>query len=181
MANLAQLPNKLDKKNRQCRVIIETPKGCRNKFDYDPETELFGLGGLLPAGLSFPYDFGFVPSTLGDDGDPLDLMIFMEEPAHVGCLLEVRVIGVIEAVQAEDGKKMTNNRLLGVSVHSYSKEDFRSVQDVPKAELDQIQEFFVSYNKSRGKRFTVKGIHGPKRALELIEAGIKLYNNRANR
>ena len=108
-------------------------------------------------------------------------MIFMEEPAHVGCLLEVRVIGVIEAVQTEDGKKTTNNRLLGVSVHSYSKEDFQSVQDVPKAELDQIQEFFVSYNKSRGKRFTVKGVHGPKRALELIEAGIKLYNDRANR
>ena len=86
MGNLAQLPNKLEKQNRQCRVIIETPKGCRNKFDYDPEAELFGLGGLLPAGLSFPYDFGFIPSTLGDDGDPLDVMIFMEEPAHVGCL-----------------------------------------------------------------------------------------------
>ena len=71
--------------------------------------------------------------------------------------------------------------LLGVSVDSYSKEDFQSVQDVPKAELYEIQEFFVSYNKSRGKRFTVKGVHGPKRALELIEAGIKLYNDRANR
>ena len=72
MANLAQLPNKLDKRPAMPGDDIETPKGCRNKFDYDPETELFGLGGLLPAGLSFPYDFGFVPSTLGDDGDPLD-------------------------------------------------------------------------------------------------------------
>lgn len=181
MANLAQLPNKLDKKNRQCRVIIETPKGCRNKFDYDPEAELFGLGGVLPAGLSFPYDFGFIPSTLGDDGDPLDILIFMEEPAHVGCLLDIRVIGVIEAVQTEDGKKVVNNRLLGVSVHSHSKQDYKSVQDVPAAELDEIQEFFVSYNKSRGKRFALKGVHGPKRALELIEEGVKLYNDGANK
>src|SRR5258708_3049749 len=72
MADLTLLPHQLDDKNCVCRAIIETPKGCRNKFDYDPDSSLFILGGLLPEGMMFPFDFGFIPSTLGDDGDPLD-------------------------------------------------------------------------------------------------------------
>ena len=181
MDDLTKLPNKLDKKTRQCRIIIETPKGCRNKFDYDPETQLFSLGGLLPEGLVFPYDFGFVPSTLGDDGDPLDAMIFMEEPAHVGCLVDIRLIGVIEAKQTENGKKITNNRLIGVAVHSYTHEDFHNIGEVSKPILNQLEEFFVSYNKSRGKRFEVTGLHGPKRALELLALGVKKFEKETGR
>src|SRR5882757_8623203 len=89
MADLSTLPHQLDAKKRTCRAIIETPKGCRNKFDYDPDSELFKLGGLLPEGMMFPFDFGFIPSTLGDDGDPLDILVLMDAPAHVGCLIEV--------------------------------------------------------------------------------------------
>src|SRR5258708_16604477 len=70
MADLTLLPHQLDDKNCVCRAIIETPKGCRNKFDYDPDSGLFMLGGLLPEGMMFPFDFGFIPSTLGEDGDP---------------------------------------------------------------------------------------------------------------
>lgn len=95
--NLAALPHLLDKKAYQCRAIVETPKGRRNKFNYDPEIQSFMLGGLLGEGLSFPLGFG--PSTLADDGDPVDLMIFMDEPAHAGCVLDVRIIGIIEAEQ----------------------------------------------------------------------------------
>jgi Inorganic pyrophosphatase len=68
MADITALSNQLDAKKYQCRAIIETPKGCRNKFDYDPDSSLFILGGLLPEGMMFPFDFGFIPSTLGDDG-----------------------------------------------------------------------------------------------------------------
>src|SRR5215213_990364 len=71
----------------ELNVIIETPKGSRNKFNYDEETGLFKLGGVLPAGASFPFDFGFVPSTLGGDGDPLDVLVLMDEPAFAGCLV----------------------------------------------------------------------------------------------
>jgi inorganic pyrophosphatase len=74
-------------------------KGSRNKFNYDPETNLFKLGGLLTEGMFFPFDFGFIPSTLGEDGDPLDILVLMDAPAHVGCLLEVRLIGIICAQQ----------------------------------------------------------------------------------
>ena len=94
MSDLTTLPHQLDAKKGTCRAIIETPKGCRNKFDYDPDSNLFMLGGLLPEGMMFPFDFGFIPSTLGDDGDPLDILVLMDAPAHVGCLIEVRLVGV---------------------------------------------------------------------------------------
>src|SRR5437868_10794388 len=115
MTKLTSLPLQLDTKKCVCRVIIDTPKGFRNKFDYDPDSGLFMLGGLLPEGMMFPFDFGFIPSTLGEDGDPLDILVLLDAPAHVGCLIEVRVIGVIKAEQMEDGKTESNDRLLGVA------------------------------------------------------------------
>lgn len=176
--DLSALPHLLDKKQVHCRAIVETPKGRRNKFDYDSKVEAFTLGGLLAEGLSFPYDFGFVPSTLAADGDPVDVMILMDEPAHVGCVLDVRIIGVIEAEQVEDDKTISNHRLVGVAIHSYAHEHIRSISDVSKSILDQVQEFFISYNKSRGKKFKVLGVHGPKRALKLIEDGVKAYDKK---
>src|SRR5205809_7985803 len=102
MTDLTSLALQLDAQKGVCRAIIETPKGCRNKFDYDPDSNLFMLGGLLPEGMMFPFDFGFIPSTLGEDGDPLDIMVLMDAPAYVGCLIQVRIIGIIEAEQTED-------------------------------------------------------------------------------
>lgn len=84
MSDLTTLPHQLDAENGTCRAIIETPKGFRNKFDYDPESNLFMLGGLLPEGMMFPFDFGFIPSTLGDDGDPLDILVLMDAPRTSG-------------------------------------------------------------------------------------------------
>src|SRR6202166_1805282 len=130
MADLISLPHQLDAAARTCRAIIETPRAFRNKFDYDPDSNLFKLGGVLPEGMMFPFDFGFIPSTLGDDGDPLDILVLMDAPAHVGCLIEVRIIGVITAKQVQDGKAETNDRLLGVAVHSYDHEDLASINDV---------------------------------------------------
>jgi len=175
MADLTLLSNDLDRKKCVCRAIIETPKNRRNKFDYDPETELFKLGGLLPEGMAFPFDFGFIPSTVGGDGDPLDVMVLMDEPAHVGCLMEVRIIGVIEAEQTEKGKTETNDRLLAVSVHSYSHEDVTSLKQLKLSMLDQIEQFFVSYNKLRGKKFRILNQSGPKRAMSVIERGIEAF------
>ena len=86
---ISELSTQLYAKKSTCQAIIETPKGCRNKFDYDPESTLFMLGGLLPEGMIFPFDFGFIPSTLGEDGDPVDILVLMDAPAHVGCLIEV--------------------------------------------------------------------------------------------
>src|SRR5579875_2711567 len=176
--DLSSLPHELDKKKRECRAVVETPKGRRNKFDYDPDLESFTLGGLLPEGLSFPFDFGFIPSTIAADGDPLDIMILMDEPAHVGCVLTVRLIGMIEAEQKDDRKTTENDRLIGVAVHSYSHANIQSVSEVNKSLLEQVEEFFISYNKSRGKKFSVKGLHGPSKAIKRLEQAIKAYKDK---
>jgi inorganic pyrophosphatase len=178
MPDLSSLPHRLDVKKRQCRAIIETPKGSRNKFDFDPQSNLFMLGGLLPEGMFFPFDFGFIPATLGDDGDPLDIMVLMDAPAHVGCLIDVRIIGIIEAKQTEDGKTETNDRLLGVAVHSYDHMDLNSIDDVSETLLSQVEEFFVSYNKQRGKKFAVTGTGGPKRAIKFLNDGSDAFKKK---
>ena len=181
MADLSKLPAQLDVKKCTCRAIIETPKGCRNKFDYDPASGLFMLGGLLPEGMMFPFDFGFIPSTLGEDGDPLDILVLMDAPAHVGCLIEVRIIGIIQAEQSEDGKTERNDRLLGVAIHSYDHEDLESIEDVSKTLLDQLEAFFISYNKQRGKKFKVAGTGGPARAMKFLKAGIRAHEKNSRK
>src|ERR1700758_4182581 len=132
MADLISLPNQFDAGKATCQAVIETPKGFRNKFDYDPDSNLFMLGGLLPEGMMFPFDFGFIPSTLGEDGDPLDVMVLMDAPAHVGCLIQIRIIGIIEAKQIQDGETERNDRLLGVAIHSYDHEDLTTLDEVNK-------------------------------------------------
>src|ERR1700735_5643302 len=181
MVDLTALPNHVDLKTRQCAAIIETPRGCRNKFDYDPDANLFKLGGLLPEGMMFPFDFGFIPSTLGEDGDPVDIMVLMDAPAHVGCLIDVRIIGIIEAKQTQDGKTESNDRLLGVAVHSYEHEDLDAIDDVSKTLLDQVEEFFVSYNKQRGKKLKITGLGGPKRAIKFLKAGVQAHKKTAKK
>src|SRR5436305_5268138 len=141
MTNVSTLPPHVDKKKLTCRAIIETPKVCRNKFNYDADSNLFMLGGLLPEGMMFPFDFGFIPSTLGEDGDPLDILVLMDAPAHVGCLIEVRIIGIINAEQTEDGRTESNDRLLGVAIHSYDHQNLESIADISNTLLSQLEEF----------------------------------------
>jgi inorganic pyrophosphatase len=88
-------------------VVVETPKGSRNKYAFHPDNRVFELKKVLPAGMALPYDFGFLPSTKGGDGDPLDVLVLMDEPAFPGCVLKCRVIGVIEGEQGNKKKKGT--------------------------------------------------------------------------
>jgi inorganic pyrophosphatase len=180
MSDLTALSNQLDTRKYSCVAIIETPKCCRNKFDYDPQSNLFKLGGLLPEGMMFPFDFGFIPSTLGEDGDPLDIMVLMDAPAHVGCLIDVRIVGIIEAKQTENGETQRNDRLLGVARHTYEHQDIQSIEDVSKTLLSQVEEFFISYNKQRGKQFKITGTGGPKKAIRFLKAGMKAHQKHLN-
>jgi inorganic pyrophosphatase len=179
MTDLTHLSNELDEKKGICKAIIETPKGYRNKFDYDPDSSLFMLGGLLPEGMMFPFDFGFIPSTLGEDGDPLDVMVLMDAPAHVGCLIQIRIVGIIEAKQTQDGETARNDRLLGVAIHSYDHEDVNTIQDVSKTLLDQVEAFFVSYNQQRGKKFKIIGTGGQGEALKFLKAGMEEFDEKS--
>lgn len=161
-----------DDESGDLNVVIETPKGSRNKFDYDPDLGLFKLAGVLPAGAVFPFDFGFVPSTLGGDGDPLDVLVLMDEAAFPGCLVAARLIGVIEAEQTErNGKVERNDRLIAVASASRDHSELRSLQDVSDNLVDEIEHFFVSYNDFKGKVFKPQGRSGPERAREVVEEG----------
>ncbi len=178
MDDISRLPHKLDKREKTCRAIIETPKGRRNKFKYEHEEGLFSLSRVLPQGFIFPFDFGFIPSTVADDGDPLDMIVLMDEPAHVGCLLTVRIIGVIKLVQTENGKKSENDRLIGVTVQSDQYKGVKSIQEVNPDFLQQITEFMGLYNKNSDKQDEVNGVEGPEKALKLLENAIAKFKGK---
>jgi len=154
-------------------VVVETPRGSRNKFKFDEELELYTLAGILPAGMGFPYDFGFIPSTLGEDGDPVDVLLLMDEPAFAGCLVPSRLIGVIEAEQSEDGATARNDRLLAVATKSVLYRDVKSITQLSASLLDEIESFFETYTRLRGKAFTPLGRSGPDTAKKLVDAGIQ--------
>jgi inorganic pyrophosphatase len=163
-----------DKESGDLNVVIETPKGSRNKFDYDPKKGLFKLGGVLPAGAVFPFDFGFIPRTLGEDGDPVDILVLMDEPAFTGCLVVARLVGGIVADQTEkDGETVRNDRLIAVAAEAELYKDVKSLSSLSDALLHEIEHFFVAYNQGIGKQFDPKERVGPKKAEALVEEGIK--------
>lgn len=164
-----------DSQTGEWNVIIETPKGSRNKFKYDEELGLFKLRKVLPLGSTFPFDFGFLPSTRASDGDPLDVLLLMDEPVFPGCLVEARLLGVLEAEQTEQGQTSRNDRLIAVAVHSPTHQGMRSLEDLGQNVLDQIEHFFVSYNVMENRQFKPIGRHGPGRAEALIEEGKKRF------
>ena len=166
----------------ELHVIIETPKGSRNKFNYDEGHGLFKLGGVLPAGAVFPFDFGFIPSTLGGDGDPLDVLLLMDEPAFPGCLVPSRIVAVIEAEQTErDGTRTRNDRLIAVAADSRTHKGVRTLADLNTTLLDEIEHFFVSYNEIKGKTFVPLGRFGPIKAARLIEEAAQRFRRKNKR
>src|SRR3954468_10941334 len=180
--NVAKLPP-FDEESGDLNAVVETIAGTRNKFAYDEELGLFRLKGVLPAGASFPFDFGFVPSTKGEDGDPLDVLVLMDEPAFAGCLVPARLLGVITAEQREkDGTVEQNDRLIAVASDSHTHEGVRTLGDLSPHLLDEIEHFFVSYNVMRGKSFTPTGRKGPQAARTIVEEGARRHaGGRASR
>jgi inorganic pyrophosphatase len=170
MAGLHKLPT--FHKNGLLNVIIETPKGSRNKYTYDSELGLFRLKKVLPLGAVFPFDFGFVPLTLGEDGDPLDILVLMDQPAFGGCLVRSRLIGALEAEQSAKGRKVRNDRLIAIAEKTHLYCEVKSLVHLNKVVLDQIEHFFISYNEAEGKRFRVLRRSGSAEALRLVKAAM---------
>ncbi|MDX6611874.1 MAG: inorganic pyrophosphatase [Blastocatellia bacterium] len=157
-------------------VIVETPKGSRNKFGYDETLGLFKLDGVLPAGASFPFDFGFIPATVGGDGDPLDVLLLLDESVFTGCLVAARTLGVIEAKQKErDGATMRNDRLIAVAAKSSTHGNLKTLLKLNSSLLEEIEYFFISYNNFKGKEFMPLGRFGPERANKLIKEGARRF------
>jgi inorganic pyrophosphatase len=151
------------------RVVIETPKGSRNKFAFDSEQHIFELKKVLPAGMTFPYDFGFVPSTLSEDGDPVDVLVLMDEPAFPGCVLSCRPVGVIEGEQKDKKSKQRNDRIIAVEKDAHSFADVKTIDDMGKQFEKELEEFFVNYHKLTGKEYRVLAMKGPDQARKLVK------------
>jgi inorganic pyrophosphatase len=165
-----------EQKTGHVRVIVETPKGRRNKYSYDTEHGLFQLKSVLPAGHVFPFDFGFIPGTVGQDGDPLDILVLMEEPASQGCLVLTRLMAVLEAEQTENGNTERNDRLIGVAANSHDYRSIESPEQLSATLMEEIEHFFISYNEMAGKQFKPIGRAGADRARELIRKGVRAVN-----
>jgi inorganic pyrophosphatase len=155
------------------RVVVETPKGSRNKFAFNPEDHIFELKKVLPSGMTFPYDFGFVPSTEADDGDPVDVLVLMDEPAFPGCVLACRPIGVIQGEQGDKKDKERNDRIIAIEQGAHSWEDIRTVDDLGKQFARELEEFFVNYHRLLGKQYRVLGVKGAAQARKLVKAGMR--------
>ena len=159
----------LEKREGMLQVIIETPKGSRNKFAFDPEQRVFSLKKVLPAGMTFPYDFGFLPQTLAPDGDPLDVLLLMDEPAYPGVVVRSRLIGVIEGEQVEGKKKNRNDRLLAVAEANHLYANIRRWQDLPRTFMNELEEFFVNYHRLEGKEYRLLGCKNSTLGKHLIK------------
>lgn len=158
----------IDKDDGMLQVVIETPKGSHNKFAFDPDQKVFTLKKVLPAGMVFPYDFGFLPQTLAPDGDPIDVLLLMDEPAYPGIVVRSRLIGVIEGEQVEGKKTNRNDRLLAVAESNYQYADIKRAKDLPDEFLKQLEEFFVNYHRLEGKQYRLLGCKGSDAASKLI-------------
>jgi len=155
-------------------VVIETPKESQNKFDYDMELGAFRLKKTLPMGTMFPFDFGFIPNTKAEDGDPVDVLVLMDQHAFPGCVVQCRLLGVLKAMQTEDdGKKERNDRLVAVANCSVLYADLKEVEDINKHMAQEIENFFIDYNKHEGRKFEPIKWAKADKAMKLIKKHMK--------
>jgi inorganic pyrophosphatase len=169
MANPVRLKSFDREDPRLAVVIIETPKGSRNKYAYDPRERVFELKKVLPAGMIFPYDFGFVPSTIGGDGDPLDVLVLMDEPAFAGCKLTCRLIGIIQGEQFDKKVTERNDRVVAIEADNHSFAQVKHLDDLGKAFLRELEAFFVNYHALSGERYRILAAKGPAAARRAIK------------
>lgn len=160
------------------QVIVETPKASRNKYGYDPEQGIFTLRKVLPEGMVFPHDFGFLPQTKAPDGDPIDVLLLMDVPAFPGCLVRSRLIGVIEGEQIDDEKekgkkKVRNDRLVAVAELSHAYKDWNKLSDLPDQFITELQAFFVNYHQLEGKKYKLLGCKDAQVAEGLVKQARK--------
>jgi inorganic pyrophosphatase len=160
------------------QVIVETPKQSRNKYAFDQRERVFQLKKVLPAGMSFPYDFGFVPSTKAEDGDPVDVLVLMDEPAFPGCVLKCRVIGIIEGEQGSGTDKNRNDRVVAVEQQNHSYANIKKVSDLGKRFVRELEQFFVNYHELTGEKYRILDVRGPGEARRRIKDGMKAANKK---
>jgi inorganic pyrophosphatase len=150
-------------------VVVETPRSSRAKFDYDPKLKTFTLSKSLLTGLTYPHDWGFVPSTEADDGDPIDIMVVHEAATFPGIVLTCRVIGILQIEQKSKGKTERNDRLFGVPKDSHSEKGLKDVRDLSEPIQQELEKFFKATDELEDKKLNVLGWKGPAHRVMLRE------------
>jgi inorganic pyrophosphatase len=173
MPNFFNLPPFAD--NGDVHVVVETPRGSRAKFAYDPKLESFALRKSLLTGLSYPHDWGFVPSTKADDGDPLDIMVIHDAATFPGLMVECRVIGILQIEQKSKKKTERNDRLFAVPRRSHSEQALKDVADLTKPIREELEKFFIATDELEDKTLKIIGWKGPKAAVQAIKDAAKAF------
>jgi inorganic pyrophosphatase len=155
-------------KSELIHVVVETPKDAQYKLKYDEEMQIFRVHKALPLGLTFPFNFGFVPSTKGGDGDPLDVLLLGTQVLPAGAVALAKLISVLEAEQVENNKKQRNDRLIAVPIDAVSGKPMQPGLEFAAVLKTAIVEFFVHYNQLQGKRFRSLGFASARKAIQTV-------------
>lgn len=150
-------------------VLIEIPGGSKNKYEFDKDMGAFALDRVLYASVQYPFDYGFIPNTLADDGDPLDGMVIMDEPTFPGCVIAARPIGMLEMIDGGD----RDEKLLCVPDKDPRYVNVKSLDDIASHRLDEIAEFFRTYKNLEKKVTEIQGWKGTDQVFPLLEECIK--------
>jgi inorganic pyrophosphatase len=152
-------------------AVIETPRGSRIKYKLDEKSGRFKLSKVMPEGMVFPFDFGFFPGTRAEDGDPLDVLVLCDEPTFPGCQIDCRPVGVLLTCQVDKGdtRGKRNDRIIGIAQASVLFAEVKELADLPSVLLQQIEDFFVNYQKVRGVEVSPQGREGPESAKRILE------------
>jgi inorganic pyrophosphatase len=150
-------------------VLIEIPAGSKNKYEFDKDMAAFALDRVLYSSVQYPYDYGFVPNTLADDGDPLDGMVLMDQPTFPGCVITARPIGMLEMIDGGD----RDEKILCVPDKDPRYANVRSLKDVAQHRLDEIAEFFRTYKNLEKKVTEILGWQDIDQVAPLVEKCIK--------
>ena len=152
-------------------MIVEIPKNSANKYEYDKESGIFRLDRALYSPMHYPGDYGFVPGTLAEDGDPVDVLVLVEEPSFSGCMIAVRPLGMLDMLD----QKEPDQKLLAVPNRNPRFDVWRSIDDVLPHVLREIEHFFTIYKELEGKKTEIRGWKGPDEAREILRAGRERY------
>ncbi len=163
-------PGTADKIN----VIIEINKGSKNKYEIDKETGLIALDRAMHTSQDYPFDYGFIPQTLWDDGDAVDVVVLTTYPLFPGVLVRVRPVAIMSMVDSGEA----DDKVIAVPVDDPRFNDVKDLADVNPHTIKEIEHFFVTYKKIQNKEVTVSGFKGKKEAEAAFERGRKLYNEK---
>src|SRR5215212_6098899 len=153
-------------------AVVEIPFGSRNKYELDKVTGLMKLDRVLYSAVHYPGDYGFIPRTLHEDGDPLDVLVLVKEQTFSGCMIDVRPIGVLRMLDRGE----PDDKILGVPLHDPAHEEYFDIADIPQHTLKEIEYFFSTYKDLEGKRVQVVGWEKHVAAIRIIQESIARYD-----